>query len=87
MITVVADRESDIFDLFARRPDNVHLLCPSAQSRALTTGDLMPEYCAALPEQAREAINVPAKGLQPARQAVVAIRFGCSPLGRRRARG
>jgi hypothetical protein len=46
MITVVGDRESDIYDLFARRPANVHLLCRSAQARALTTGGLLPEYCA-----------------------------------------
>jgi hypothetical protein len=82
MITVVADRESDIFDLFARRPDNVHLLCRSAQSRALATGGLLAEYCAALPEQVRETINVPAKGEQPARQAVVALRFGAASLAR-----
>ena len=30
MITMVGDRESDIYDLFARRPANVHLLCRSA---------------------------------------------------------
>jgi len=80
MITVVADRESDIFDLFARRPANVHLLCRSAQSRALTTGDLLAEHCAALPEQARDPIDVPAKGKQPARQAVVALRFSAVSL-------
>jgi Transposase DDE domain len=80
MITVVADRESDIYDLFARRPDNVHLLCRSAQSRALTTGGLLAGHCAALPEQARETIDVPAKGKQPARQATVALRFGAVTL-------
>jgi hypothetical protein len=31
MITMVGDRESDIYDLFARRPVNTHLLCRSAQ--------------------------------------------------------
>jgi hypothetical protein len=41
----------------------------SAQPRALTAGGLLPDYCAALPEQARETIDVPAKGKQPARKA------------------
>jgi hypothetical protein len=76
MITVVGDRESDIYDLFARRPANTHLLCRSAQARAVTTGGLLPGYCTALPEQARDTIDVPAKGKQPARQATVALRFG-----------
>jgi hypothetical protein len=37
-ITVVADRESDIYDEFARRPANVHLLTRLAQDRALVDG-------------------------------------------------
>lgn len=61
-ITMVGDRESDIYDLFARRPANVHLLCRSAQPRAMTTGGLLPDHCASLPEQGRETIEVPPKG-------------------------
>jgi hypothetical protein len=38
MITVVGERESDIYDLFARRPANVHRLRRSAQARAVTAG-------------------------------------------------
>ena len=91
MITAVGDRESDIYDLFARRPANVHLLCRSAQARAVTTGGLLPAYCAALPEQARDTLDVPAKGKQPARQATVALRFGAvslkHPSGRRKVAG
>ena len=82
MITMVGDRESDIYDLFARRPANVHLLCRSAHPRAMTTGGLLPESCAALPEQGRETIEVPPKGSQKARQATVAVRFGAIELKR-----
>ena len=82
MITMVGDRESDIYDLFARRPANVHLLCRSAHPRAMTTGGLLPEHCAALPEQARETIEVPPRGKQKARQATVAVRFGAIELKR-----
>ena len=38
MITVVGDRESDIYDQFARRPANVHLLTRAAQDRTLEGG-------------------------------------------------
>ena len=73
---MVGDREGDIYHLLANRPANVHLLVRSAQPRALTAGGLLPDYCAALPEQARETIDVPAKGKQPARKATVAMRYG-----------
>jgi hypothetical protein len=82
MITMVGDREGDIYHLFAHRPANVHLLMRSAQPRTLATGGLLPGYCAALPEQARETIDVPAKGKQPARKATVAMRFGPISLKR-----
>jgi hypothetical protein len=36
---------------------------------------LLPDYCAALTEQARETVDVPAKGKQPARKATVAMRY------------
>jgi hypothetical protein len=81
-ITVVGDRESDIYDLFARRPANVHLLCRSAQARALTAGCLLPAHCASLPEQGRATIEVPAKPGQKARQATVALRFDAITLKR-----
>ena len=81
-ITVVADREADIYDLFARRPANVHLLCRSAQPRALAEGGLLPERCAALPEQGRATIDLPAKPGQRARAATVAIRFEAVVLKR-----
>jgi hypothetical protein len=82
MITMVGDREGDIYHLLANRPVNVHLLVRSAQPRALTAGGLLPDYCAALPEQARETIDVPAKGKQPARKATVAMRYGPVSLKR-----
>jgi hypothetical protein len=85
-ITMVGDRESDIYDLFARRPAHgsaeVHLLCRSAQARALTSGGLLPAHCDGLPEQGRETIEVPPKGNQPARKALVALRFDAVTLKR-----
>ena len=81
-ITMVGDRESDIYDLLARRPANVQLLCRSAHPRAMTTGGLLPAHCASLPEQGRETIEVPAKGEQKARHATVALRFDAIELKR-----
>jgi Transposase DDE domain len=81
-VTMVGDRESDIYDLFARRPANVHLLCRSAHPRAMTTGGLLPAHCASLPEQGRETIEVPPKGKQRTRQATVALRFDAIGLTR-----
>jgi IS4 transposase len=81
-ITMVGDRESDIYDLFARRPAQVHLLCRSAHPRAMTTGGLLPACCAALAEAGRATIDVPPKGRQKARQATVALRFGPVDLKR-----
>jgi len=81
-ITVVGDRESDVYDLFARRPEATHLLCRAAQDRALTVGPRLFASCAAWPEQDRAAIEVPARGARPARSATVAIRFGGVTLRR-----
>lgn len=81
-ITVVADRESDIYDLFARRPAHVHLLCRSGQDRALSDGGLLAERCAGLAEQERVTISVPPRGARPERQACVALRFATVSLRR-----
>lgn len=82
MVTVVGDRESDIYDLFARRPENVHLLCRSAQDRTLADGGLVSERCAAWPEQERQVITVPPRGPRRERLAEVAVRFGQVTLRR-----
>lgn len=81
-ITMVGDREGDIYHLFANRPANVHLLVRSAQPRTLAEGGLLPNHCAKLPEQARDVIDVPARGKQPARKATVALRFAPITLNR-----
>jgi Transposase DDE domain len=82
MITVVADRESDVYDQFACRPPGVHLLSRSAQDRALTSGRLLSEAIAAWPEQHRELTAVPEVAGRPGRDAWVALRFGAVALRR-----
>jgi hypothetical protein len=82
MVTMVADRESDIYDLFARRPVNVHLLCRSMHNRMLTDGTPLAECCTCWQEQSRYTIHVPVRGTRPERQATVRLRFGTVTLRR-----
>lgn len=82
LVTVVADRESDVYDLFARRPETVHLLCRSAQDRALADGGLLAERCGGWAAQDRYTITVPARPGQKEREATVTLRFGAVMLRR-----
>ena len=75
-ITVVADRESDIYDEFACRPDNVHLLTRAAQDRCLADGQRLFAAARANTEAVRYMIDVPAKGNRKPRQAMVSLRYG-----------
>ena len=82
MITMVEDREGDIYDQFARRPDNVHLLVRAAQNRSVGCDERLFEQCRTWSEVMRYTITVPArrggsgKGPRAERTAVVAVRFG-----------
>lgn len=86
-ITMVEDREGDIYDQFARRPDNVHLLVRAARDRSLGDCKLF-EACAAWPAVAHETLTVPAKrgrygkGQRAERTTTVAVRFGAVTLRR-----
>jgi len=82
MITVVEDREGDIYDQFARRPANVHLLVRAAQNRSVGADMRLFEQCVAWSEVERHTIVVPAKrggsgkGARAERTTMVAVRFG-----------
>ena len=85
MITLVEDREGDIYDQFARRPENVHLLVRAAQNRSLSGGGKLFERCGAWSAVSHHTIAVPAKhGKTPraARTAVVAVRYGAVTVKR-----
>jgi hypothetical protein len=83
MITQVEDREGDIYDQFARRPANVHMLVRAARDRVVGERQKkLYETCAEWAEVARYRIKVPAKrglygkGQRPERTTEVAVRFG-----------
>jgi hypothetical protein len=72
-VTVVADRESDIYEEFAGKPDNVELLIRAAQDRVLADGTYLFTCVDGLPELGRETIKVPAALGRPARDAELSL--------------
>lgn len=81
-ITMVADRESDIYEQFARRPTGVQLLTRAAHDRCLAEAGRLFATVAAWPEQHRETITVPEQPGREARTACLALRFGAVSLRR-----
>ena len=75
-VTVVADREADIFELFARRPAQVDLLVRASHDRALAGGGRLAGEIARSPCLGHAALDLPARPGVPARTARLAIRFG-----------
>jgi hypothetical protein len=75
-ITVVSDRESDLYEDFARRPDNVHVLIRSGANRNLANGEKLLDHAAALAEAGRISTHIAASPGRPARDATLALRFG-----------
>jgi hypothetical protein len=84
MVTMVADRESDVYDQFARRPERVHLLTRAAQDRGLADGTRLFAQTAAWAEQDRYQVELPKQGARPGRVATVGLRFGEITLRRPR---
>ena len=79
-ITGVSDRESDIYEHFARRPSNMHLIVRACQNRKIETDDtdelnLLFQHIDALPEQDRLAVKIPAAPGRNERAAELAVRF------------
>jgi hypothetical protein len=88
-ITGVSDRESDIYEHFARRPNNVHLIVRACQNRTIETDDTdqmnrLFDHADSLPEQTRIEVKIPAAPGRKVRTAEIAIRFSrvvlCKPL-------
>ena len=73
-VTVVADRESDIYEEFACRPAETELLIRANYDRALKDGGTLYNCLDGVPELGREVIDVSAKPGQVARKAVLALR-------------
>lgn len=77
MITVIGDRESDIYEEFDRIPDErTHLLTRACRDRALIGGGKLFDITDIWPIQHRFELEVRAQPGRPARTAHVAVRFG-----------
>jgi hypothetical protein len=77
MITVIGDRESDIYEEFDRIPDErTHLLTRACRDRALVDGGRLFDIAGTWPVQHRFDLEVRAQPGRPARPAKLALRFG-----------
>lgn len=73
-VTVVADRECDIYEEFALRPPNVDLLIRVRHDRVLADGRRLSVHTRDLAELGRETITLPDAPGRRAREAVIALR-------------
>ena len=91
-VTVVADREGDIYEMFACRPDGVELLVRAAQNRKIAeSAGLLFSALAATPPAGHFTVGLPAAPGRKACEARLAVRHDRvtirRPQGRPAARG
>ena len=75
-ITMVADAESDIYELFANRPEGLHVLVRSAHDRRLASGACLRETVEKLAVAGRIERIIPAAPGRKERVAKLELRFG-----------
>lgn len=83
-VTVVGDREGDIYEAFALRPAEVEVLFRAQHDRVLADGTTLFSKPAGWKELGREKIVVPAAPGRRARSVVLALRAGTVTLQRPR---
>ena len=77
LVTVVSDREADIYESWARpRAANLHLLVRAAQNRSVRGGASLFPACDRLTVADRYELEVPRQPGRPARRAPIELRFG-----------
>ena len=82
-VTVLGDRESDIFALYASSAkQHFHVIARSMHDRKLADGTGLYRTSNAMPVVDRRAIQLSARGLRPARPAQLELRFGAIELAR-----
>jgi hypothetical protein len=84
-VTMVADRESDIFPLFARKPDTLDLIVRAAQDRALANGGRLFDALAQAPLLTTRNVRVASRGPgDKGRTAAVELRAASVTIARPR---
>ena len=83
-LTVIGDRENDIYHAFARRPEGADLLVRAAHDRALEDGGRLFAELDALAVAGRAELDLPAKPGRKARRVQVAVRFMTAQIARPR---
>lgn len=78
----MADRESDIYEVFALRPDRVDLVVRAGQDRSLEVGGPLFAALDAMPVIAHASLDLPAQPGRGARTAKLALRFASVTLAR-----
>ena len=85
LVTVVSDREADIYESWAQpRPAHLHLLARAAQNRSVVGGTSLFAACDGLPIALCYEFAVPRQPGRPARRAKMELRFGAVELRRPR---
>ena len=74
-VTVVADRESDIYEVFARKPEEVELLVRASHDRCVVDGGRLFDCTQDLDEAGRVDLSLPATPGRKARDITLSIRF------------
>lgn len=81
LVTVVSDREADIYQSWARpRSANLHLLARAAQNRSLVSGEALFTACDRLAVACGYEFEVPRQPGRPPRRARMEVRFGTVEL-------
>ncbi len=81
-VTVIADREGDIYEAFALRPYGTDLLIRAAQDRSLEDGGQLFAALDALPQAGQADLALPAGPGRRAREAKVGLRFATMMLAK-----
>jgi len=81
-VTVVEDREGDIYECFAFKPAGVEKVVRASQDRLLVDGSRLFAAADAWAEAGRMTIELPAIPGRKARQAVLSLRFGKVAIAR-----
>lgn len=86
-VTVVEDREGDVYECFAHRPAGVEKLVRAGQDRLLADGGSLFARAAGLTPEGRMSVDLPAAPGRKARVATIALGFCGVALARPKSRG